>query len=146
MEALFPSPPTRHMWGAVMETLLPWSRLPSMRHRSGRMDNPSMARFIASIRALRISKLSISSAVTKAMLYASAVAVIWSNRTSRFFAVSFLESLTPSMGSSGRGSSGGIGRAAGSQAQAMTPERSRARNFFFIMIVSSILSNLQDLD
>ncbi len=37
------------------------------------MDNPSMARFIASIRALRISKLSISSAVTKAMLYASAV-------------------------------------------------------------------------
>lgn len=65
MEALFPSPPTRHMWGAVMETLLPWSRLPSMRHRSGRMDNPSMARFIASIRALRISKLSISSAVTR---------------------------------------------------------------------------------
>ena len=76
MEALFPSPPTRVTWGASMATRFPWSRLPSMRQRSGLTDSPSMARFMASIRAFRMSSPSISSAVTKATDQASARAVM----------------------------------------------------------------------
>ncbi len=49
-----------------MATRLPWSRLPSMRAKSAAGDSPSMARCMASIRALRISISSISSAVAKA--------------------------------------------------------------------------------
>ena len=95
MEALFPSPPTMQRWGTVMATALPWSRLPSIRHTSGVWDSPSMARFMASIRAFKISISSISAAETEATQYTSAWAVMSSYRASRFFSVSFLESLMP---------------------------------------------------
>ncbi len=80
---------------------------------------------MASILALRMSIWSISSAVTKAMLYASAAAVIWSNSASRFLGVSFLESLRPGRSSSpGRMTAAAYtGPARGPAPASSTPQR-----------------------
>ena len=59
-----------------------------------------MASCMAFIRAFRISISSISAASTRWMLYDTARAVMMSNRASRFFSVSFLESFRPEMSSS----------------------------------------------
>ena len=88
MDALFPSPFTTVSLGVVM----PLERLPSISARSGETDRPSMARCMASIRAFKILRASISSASAQAMDQATASSRMRSYKTSRRFSVTFLES------------------------------------------------------
>ena len=95
MEAERLSPFTKQRWGVRMAALLPRSRLPSIRAKSGRCDRPSIASCMAFIRALRISVSSISFSVTKDTDQASALSWMTGKRASRFFSDSFLESFSP---------------------------------------------------
>ncbi|SKO53546.1 Uncharacterised protein [Mycobacteroides abscessus subsp. massiliense] len=71
------------------------TRLPSIHTLSGTTDSPSTARFIAAMVACRMFSCRISSGSAKAMLHATACSLIICANISRFFSLSFFESVKP---------------------------------------------------